>query len=75
MQKALSVLSTPTFLLSVQSQLPSMTLTLSPVLTQMALFPAGPAVCSGQTQSPENTVMTCAVLGALTLLPISFVGD
>ena len=37
-------------------ELLSLTLTLSPVLTQMSLFPAGPAVGSGQTQSPGNTV-------------------
>lgn len=47
MQKALSVLSTPVPLFSVQSQLLSVTLTLSPVLTQMVLFPTGPAVGSG----------------------------
>lgn len=47
MQKALSVLSTPVPLFSVQSQLLSVTLTLSPVLTQMVLFPTGPTVGSG----------------------------
>lgn len=56
MQKALSVLSTPAPLLTVQSQLLSMPTTLCPGLIQMPLFLAGPAVGSGQTQCPVTTV-------------------